>query len=198
MAESQSAPLKRHPIRNFIILPELQWPYIIRLMAIVNLTGVVMATAICALFYWRYRSGPLGQDLSGDMVNQGVVDVLVEKNLMDVILPAFLIADLVSLAIGMGLALYFSRKISVPIYRIRRWAEDIAGGNLSSRLRFRPGDDLQSVEESVNRASEAYLEIIADLRRRLAEANPPSPAAVEGTRSATASARASSAPAQNA
>src|SRR5690606_25001624 len=121
MAESPSAPLKRHPIRKFIILPELQWPYIIRLMAIVNLAGVVMATAICALFYRRYSADPLGGEAVGDMVNEGVVSVLVEKNLMDVILPAFVIADLVSLAIGMGLALYFSRKISVPIYRIRLW-----------------------------------------------------------------------------
>lgn len=198
MAKSHPAPAKRKPIRNFILLPELQWPYIIRLMAIVNLTGVVMATAICALFYWQYQTEPLGPGIAGDMVNEGVVGVLVEKTLMDVIIPAFIIADIVSLAIGMGLALYFSRKISVPIYRIRLWADAIAGGNLSYRLKFRPGDDLQSLEESCNRASETYLDIIADLRRRITEANLPLPAYLEGGQTPPAPSRPSRSPSQNA
>ena len=99
-------------------LPELQWPYIIRLLAIVNLAGVLMATSICALFYLRYNANPLGDADASDMVSSGLMDVLVEENLMDVIVPAFVIADLVSLAIGLWLSLYFSRKISVPIYRI--------------------------------------------------------------------------------
>ena len=181
MAEKTYPKHKRHPIRNFIILPELQWPYIIRLLAIVNLAGVLMATSICALFYLRYSGSPLGgQEASGvDMVNAGLMDVLVEENLMDVIVPAFVIADLVSLAIGMWLSLYFSRKISVPIYRITKWAEVVTSGDLTFRLKFRPGDDLHTLEEACNHVSDTYAKIIDDMRRQITEANLQLPASMD-------------------
>jgi methyl-accepting chemotaxis protein len=170
MAEKTPSKHKRHPIRNFIILPELQWPYIIRLLAVVNLAGVVMATSICALFYLRYSGGNAD---GGDMVNAGLVEVMVEENLMDVVVPAFVIADLVSLAIGMAVSLYFSRKISIPIYRITKWAEVVTTGDLTFRLKFRPGDDLQTLEESCNKVSDTYAKIFEDMRRQITEANLP-------------------------
>jgi methyl-accepting chemotaxis protein len=179
MAENTIPRVKRHPIRNFIIMPELQWPYIIRLLAIVNLTGVLMATSICALFYLRYNASPLGGAESPDMVSSGLMDVMVEENLMDVIVPAFVVADLVSLAIGLWLSLYFSRKISVPIYRIAKWAEVVASGDLGFRLKFRPGDDLQSLEEACNKVSDTYAKAIEDMRRQFTEANLPLPSALD-------------------
>src|SRR6267142_1759681 len=103
MAEKTFPKVKRHPIRNFIIMPDLQWPYIIRLLAIVNLAGVLMATSICALFYFRYMGSPLGAQ-DADMVNASLMNVMVEENLMDVIVPAFVIADVVSLVIGLWLS----------------------------------------------------------------------------------------------
>ena len=176
MAEKTPARRKRHPIRNFIILPELQWLYIIRLLAVVNLAGVVMATSICALFYFRYTTG--GDATGSDMVSAGLMEVMVEENLMDVVVPAFVIADMVSLAIGLAVSLYFSRKISVPIYRINKWAEVVTSGDLSFRLKFRPGDDLQSLEHACNRVSDTYLKIIEDMRRQITEANLPLPGSV--------------------
>ncbi|MDB5102633.1 MAG: Methyl-accepting chemotaxis protein McpB, partial [Fibrobacteres bacterium] len=191
MSEKTPPKVKRHPIRNFIIMPELQWPYIIRLLAIVNLAGVLMATSICALFYFRYNASPLGgQETAGiDMVNAGLMDVLVEENLMDVVVPAFVIADLVSLAIGLWLSLYFSRKISVPIYRVTRWAEVVTSGDLTYRLKFRPGDDLQSLEMACNQVSDTYAKIIDDMRRQITEANLPLPASMDPVSTAQKRAR---------
>lgn len=168
---------KRHPIRNFIILPDLQWPYIIRVLALVNLAGVLMATTICALFYLRYENGPMADSDQGmELVNENLMGALVEENLMDVIIPAFVISDVVSLLIGLALALYFSRKVSVPIYRVRKWAEVINSGDLAYRLKFRPGDDLRMLEDSCNQVSETYGRIIEDLRRQVADLDlPPSP-----------------------
>ncbi len=183
MAEKSHARFKRRPIRNFIIMPEVQWPYIIRLLAIVNLAGVLMATTICAVFYFRYNSGALTAGAgSGDMVNQSLMGVLVEENLLDVIIPAFIIADIVSLAIGLWLSLYFSRKISVPIYRVSKWAEVINRGDLTFRLKFRPGDDLQSLEEACNLVSDTYSKIIDDLRRQITESNLSLPKSSESVR----------------
>ncbi|MDB5048895.1 MAG: hypothetical protein JWO30_1966 [Fibrobacteres bacterium] len=180
MAEKTFPKVKRHPIRNFIIMPELQWPYIIRLLAIVNLAGVLMATSICALFYFRYAGSFSGGAGAGvDMVNAGLMDVLVEENLMDVVVPAFVIADVVSLAIGLWLSLYFSRKISVPIYRVTKWAEVVTSGDLTFRLKFRPGDDLQSLEAACNQVSDTYCKIIDDMRRQITEANLPLPSSLD-------------------
>lgn len=177
MTANGATQAKRHPIRNFIILPDLQWPYIIRMLALINLAGVLMATTICALFYLRYENRPMADSGQGtEMVNEGLMSVLVEENLMDVIIPAFVISDVVSLLIGLVLALYFSRKVSVPIYRVRKWAEVINSGDLAYRLKFRPGDDLKMLEESCNQVGETYSRIIDDLRRQVSELDlPPSP-----------------------
>lgn len=168
MTSKNGTQAKRLPFRNFIILPELQWPYIIRVLALVNLSGVLMATTICALFYLRYDSGPAADSVPGaDFVNE---------NLMDVVISAFVISDVVSLAIGLWLALFFSRKVSVPIYRVRKWAEAIAAGNLAYRLKFRPDDDLQMLEDACNKVGEHYASVIDDLRRQVDGMEvPPSP-----------------------
>jgi methyl-accepting chemotaxis protein len=177
MTSSDEPLAKRHPIRNFIVLPDLQWPYIIRVLALVNLAGVLMATTICGLFYLRYESGPLADSEQGmELVNENLMGVMMEENLMDVIIPAFVISDVVSLLIGLWIALYFSRKISVPVYRVRKWAEVIASGDLAFRLKFRPGDDLKLLEDACNQVSETYGKIIEDLRRQVSELDlPPSP-----------------------
>lgn len=177
MTSNGDAPAKRHPIRNFIILPDLQWPYIIRMLALVNLAGVLMAVTICALFYLRYENGAMADSEQGmEMVNENMMGALVEENLMDVIIPAFVISDVVSLLIGLWIALYFSRKVSVPIYRVRKWAEVINSGDLAYRLKFRPGDDLKMLEDACNRVSETYSQIIDDLRRQVSDLDlPPSP-----------------------
>lgn len=190
MAEKPFPKVKRHPIRNFIIMPELQWPYIIRLLAIVNLAGVLMATTICALFYLRYNSSHLGGADESDMVSAGLMDMMVEENLMDVIVPAFVVADLVSLAIGLGLSLYFSRKLSVPIYRISKWAEVVTSGDLGFRLKFRPGDDLQSLEEACNKVTDTYAKVIEDMRRQITEANLQLPSSLDAVTAAQKRARA--------
>ena len=170
MTEKTQSRFKRRPIRNFIILPEFQWPYIIRLLAIVNLTGVLMATTICTLFYYRYHASPIGDATGTDMISLSLMSILVEENLMDVVIPAFVIADVVSLALGLWLSLYFSRKISVPIFRIKKWAEVVASGDLTFRLKFRPGDDLKSLETACNLVSESYSHVIEDLKNQLQEA----------------------------
>ncbi|MEO7426627.1 MAG: methyl-accepting chemotaxis protein [Fibrobacteria bacterium] len=175
MAESNVPNRVRHPIRNFIIMPEVQWPYIIRLLAMVNIAGVLMAMSICALFYFSLSGDPSGVEGASGLA----LDPLVEDKLMEIVVPAFVIGDLVSLAIGLWLSLYFSRKISVPIYRITKWAEAVSGGELRARLHFRPGDELQKLETACNEVTETYCKIIEDLRRRITEANLPLPPGLE-------------------
>lgn len=173
MSSNPEAKAKRHPIRNFIIMPDMQWPYIIRLLALVNLAGVLMATTICALFYFRYEAVAADRAQDMEMVNDSMMSALMEENLMDVIIPAFVISDVVSLLIGLWVALYFSRKLSVPLYRVKKWADVITTGDLSYRLKFRPGDDLKTLEDACNQVSETYSRLIDDLRRQVSEADLP-------------------------
>jgi methyl-accepting chemotaxis protein len=173
---------KRRPIKNFIILPELQWPYIVRLLALINMAGVLMAVTICLLFYWRFAPG---FDADGvEAANEGLMGALLQENLMDILVPAFVIADFVSLGVGLWVSLYFSRKISVPIYRVRQWADAITRGDLAFRIQFRPGDNLETLEEACNRVSDTYAGVINDLRRQLSEADLPSTPRLESIKHA--------------
>lgn len=170
MAENPLPKFKRRPIRNFILLPDFQWPYIIRLLALINISGVIMATTISALYYYRYHGNPYGDPTGLDMAEQGFLDMLGDETLLDVIIPAFGIADVVSLALGLWLSLYFSRKLSVPIFRIKKWAEIVASGDLTFRLKFRPGDDLQALENACNQVSESYARAMEELKHQIREA----------------------------
>jgi methyl-accepting chemotaxis protein len=184
MSSKHEARRQRHPIRNFIILPDVQWPYIIRILALVNLAGVLMATTICAFFYWRYENGPMMDSEAGmEMVNENLMHALVEENLMDVVIPAFVVSDVVSLLIGLWLALYFSRKVSVPIYRVKQWAETITSGDLAYRLKFRPGDERQVLEDACNKVGGHYASVIEDLRRQIAEVDSSDSPKIQGIKS---------------
>lgn len=174
MGSKQEGKAQRRPIRNFILLPDLQWPYIIRILALLNLAGVLMATTICTLFYLRYNVPvPDEAEVVLDAGEGNPMGGLLEENLMDVIIPAFVISDVVSLCLGLWAALYFSRKLAVPLYRVKQWADVIASGDLSHRLKFRPGDDLETLEAACNQVSETYAHLIDDLRRQVAEADLP-------------------------
>ncbi len=176
MSPNNGSKAQRHPIRNFIILPELQWPYIIRILALLNLAGVLMATTICTLFYLRYNAVASSEaGTAGESAGWTAMGELLEENLMDVVIPAFVISDVVSLCIGLWAALYFSRKLSVPLYRVKKWADVITTGDLAYRLKFRPGDDLKTLEDACNQVSETYARLIDDLRRQVDEADPAEP-----------------------
>jgi len=61
------------------------------------------------------------------------------------IIPVLLLAGIFSL---MGILL--SHKIAGPIYRVERVAEELAKGNLDISVRFRKGDDLKHLADSLN------------------------------------------------
>src|SRR5262245_41762076 len=106
MASEDGAPARRHPIRNFIIMPEFQWPYIVRLLALINMAGILMARSVCAVFWWRY-GGVMGAAHDGaELVNEGILGAVLQENLMDVLVPAFIVANIVSLGVGLWAALY--------------------------------------------------------------------------------------------
>jgi len=132
----------------------------------------------------------LSQEVTADHVeavaeaaDETAMGEILEENLMDVVIPAFVISDVVSLCIGLWAALYFSRKLSVPLYRVKKWADVISTGDLAYRLKFRPGDDLKMLEDSCNQVSETYARIIDDLRKQVAEADLPASPRVQQIKS---------------
>ncbi len=76
----------------------------------------------------------------------------------------------------------------MPIYRITKWAEVVTSGDLTFRLKFRPGDDLQSLESACNRVSDTYIKIIEDMQRQITEANLPLPSSMVAVKIAPKSA----------
>jgi signal transduction histidine kinase len=53
-----------------------------------------------------------------------------------------------------GLTIYFTHKVSGPIYRVKKSLTEITGGDLSVRIRLRKGDELHDLADQVNLLAE--------------------------------------------
>jgi methyl-accepting chemotaxis protein len=72
---------------------------------------------------------------------------------------SFLIAAGVFLVVG-AVALYFSKKILGPIYRVEKWSRFQLQSNSIETLVVRKSDELSQVSESLNRKIEKIKELV--------------------------------------
>jgi nitrogen fixation/metabolism regulation signal transduction histidine kinase len=56
------------------------------------------------------------------------------------------------------LTIFLSHKVAGPIYRLSKFAEDIRGGNFTSKIYLRQGDELTDVAMDFNRTSDFLCE----------------------------------------
>ncbi|MBT3315906.1 MAG: methyl-accepting chemotaxis protein [Anaerolineae bacterium] len=68
------------------------------------------------------------------------------KNLKDNLLPILIGLNLAGLAVGAVLAVFFTHRISGPLYRLNCVMKEIGQGDFDHVIRFRNGDELKDVE----------------------------------------------------
>ena len=68
------------------------------------------------------------------------------KNLKDNLLPILIGLNLAGLVAGAVLAVFFTHRISGPLYRLNKIMKAISQGNLNHVIKFRNGDELKDVE----------------------------------------------------
>lgn len=79
--------------------------------------------------------------------------------------PAVFLAMLFSAS----LSVFVTHRFAGPIYRFRKLVDQMAAGDLSTRLKLRKGDDLMELETAVNRAMETLAETIQETQRPLGD-----------------------------
>ncbi|HKK72512.1 MAG TPA: HAMP domain-containing protein [Candidatus Krumholzibacteria bacterium] len=85
----------------------------------------------------------------------GTLADFTEMNLWNALLPSMLGISVVVALVSYVMGLFFSNSIVGPIPRLRTALQQIARGDFSPRLRFRPGDALEDVADDVNRLAAA-------------------------------------------
>ena len=97
------------------------------------------------------RRNPLGANRVVLVQSTASINALAIQSL----LPLFLEAGLLALAVAVGLALILSRAFARPLSELAAAAEDIAAGNYSRRVSVTGADEIGVVGRSFNRMGEA-------------------------------------------
>jgi methyl-accepting chemotaxis protein len=74
-------------------------------------------------------------------------------------------------ACAIAAGIIFSHRIAGPVYRVKKTAEDIAGGDLRVNVRFRKGDDLHDLADALNSMIGKVREIVKEDTELIEEIN---------------------------
>jgi hypothetical protein len=105
----------RQPVKNFFIKKSIQIKIIAKIVIVILITAL-FTTVTVSLVYNSKSQGGSFYYMSNDTKQD-----LELKNILEVILPSVIGAQLISLIIGLGIGLFSSRKIAVPIYKFEKW-----------------------------------------------------------------------------
>lgn len=149
----------RKPISNFLIKRSLQTGIILQFLFITVLTSVI-TSLILGLFYnakskvgsFYYMSNDVMQDLE-------------LTNVLGIVLPVLITAQVVSLVIAFAIGLISSRKVAVPVYKIEKWASVVRTGNLTTKLVFREKEqkDTEELTRECNGVCEYYRAVFSEI-----------------------------------
>ena len=141
MAENTAKP--RFKRRQFIVAREFQLKY-----AGVILLLMFLTAGFCAYFIYYTTLLLFGEKLAS-VYPQGQLVSIVKT----VDFRVLIIMVIVSPLIG-ALGVYLSHKIAGPIFRIEKFLDAMASGNLASRITLRKGDEMVSLADAVNRVAD--------------------------------------------
>ena len=121
----------RQPVRHFFIKKSIQYKIILEILLVIFITAVLTTVTVSLVYNAESQNGSFYY-----MSNDTKKDLEL-KNILEVILPSVVTAQVISLIIGLGIGLFSSRKIAVPIYKFEKWVTQLKKGNLLTRMEFR-------------------------------------------------------------
>ncbi len=129
--------------RNFLIHPQYQWKYVFWLSA----TGLALVIMNALIFYHfvgeNYRTLVAMAPMTDDVRNQLV------RELSQIII-VLSISAVAFLGFAFLFGIVFSHRTAGPMYRLKKTFQEVAEGNLESRIQLRPGDDFHDVADAFN------------------------------------------------
>ncbi len=144
--------------KNFFIKKSIQLSIIAKIVFIVFASSLVTTLVLAFIYYAESRGGSfyyMSHDVTADLKLQ---------NILGLILPAILSAQLVGLILALGVGLFSSRKIAVPLYKIERWAGELSKGKLNTRLAFRENTEMRELTTKCNSVTDMYRNLLSEIR----------------------------------
>ncbi len=80
-----------------------------------------------------------------------------------------LVISIVSVVVGVGLAILISNSLRIPIMEMRRVSEEVAAGNLDTSIDYSSQDELGDLANNMRNMTESVRTIIKDIRHNLGE-----------------------------
>lgn len=154
----------RHPVKNFFIKRAMQRHFIMRVVMAVVIASTLSTAALLFVYsrstahgklYFMYLSDDPGVPAS----SYGA------KGMAEVVLPSFLAAQIISVVVGIGIGLFSSRKIAVPVYKLEKWINHLKNGEFNSVLTFRENDEMKELVQECNNLTESYRTIFSDIKK---------------------------------
>ncbi len=154
---SQNHPI--HKRRIHYIKKEFQRNFILKFCGIIALGSVVST----ALIYWISKDS-LTTTVSGAR--------LIVKSTGEVMLPAIITTNLITLALitlaAVFVTLYISHKIAGPLFRFEKDIEMVGEGDLTVTFRLRAHDQLVDLVGTLNAMTVATRERVVDIHSQIA------------------------------
>jgi len=108
-----------------------------------------LTAALCSYVVYYTSIMMFGEKLA-NVYPQGRLVSIVNLINIRIVISVLLVTPLIAM-----IGVYLSHKIAGPIFRMERYVNEMATGNLQTRLVLRKGDELLSLAEGINSLSES-------------------------------------------
>ena len=167
--------IQRRPFSNFFIKKSMQLSIIGKILFVVILSTIITTIFIAYAYNTKSQAGNFYY-MSND-----IMEDLKLESILSLVLPALIVAQIVSLFIAIGIGLFSSRIAAVPVYKIEKWAAQLKNGNLKTRLAFRETKKMQELTNECNGVADRFRELFTAFNTsvKTIETNADNPAAIK-------------------
>jgi methyl-accepting chemotaxis protein len=149
----------RRPIAHFFLKRSVQFAVAGRIVLVMLLTSALTTFFLALSYHSRSRGGSLyymSHDLMQDLELQ---------SMLELVLPALITAQVISLFLGAAIGLFSSRKIGVILYKIERWAVQLKTGRLNTHLDFREKEkrEFKDIVVQCNAVTDTYRDALRQI-----------------------------------
>ena len=146
--------------KQYIVAARFQLRYVGLILMLVFLTGILCSYVV------YYTSMLLLGDKLANVYPQGRLISIVNMVNIRILFSLILITPLVFV-----IGIYASHKIAGPIYRIEKFLNGMAAGDLSGPLTLRKNDELVALANGINRIADAIKATVRQEKECLANAS---------------------------
>jgi methyl-accepting chemotaxis protein len=125
--------------KQYFIAKKFQTKYVGLFLLFMFLTG-----ALCAYVIYYTTMVLMGEKLA-NVYPQGRLIAIINSVNLRILLSLVMVAPLVVI-----ISIFLSHKIAGPMYRMEKFLTAMAGGDFSSRITLRKGDELKTLAERMN------------------------------------------------